>query len=75
MILPAEQVIRFRGRDGAKRATKFLQELNGSGKIEGSAVTLTRDVELVVKLMPISLIAHVPALKSFGDLELAGIHG
>jgi hypothetical protein len=50
MFLPAKQVIRFRGRDGAARAAALATELHGRCKLRANTVELTQDTEFGPRL-------------------------
>ena len=52
MLLPAKQVIRFRGRDGVERAAKLASELPGRCKLRGNEVELTHNTEFGPRLSP-----------------------
>ena len=45
MLLPAKQVIRFRGRSGPARAAALAAELPGRCKLRVNEVELTKDTE------------------------------
>jgi hypothetical protein len=50
MFLHKGQVLTFKGRDGAKRAADFADELNGTGleraEAKGSTIMIKRDIEI-----------------------------
>jgi hypothetical protein len=68
MLLPAKQVIRFRGRDGEARAARLADELHGRCKVRGHEVELTEDTEFGPRLFP-PVTRHVMGQFTRGDFR------